>query len=208
MRISGQPHRKSLRLRDYDYSQPGDYFITLVTHERDHLFGNIIEFEMQLNPVGQIVREEWIKTPAIRPEIELGEFIIMPNHFHAIVHITDLPVGAYGHTPLQQNGGTPLQQNGGTPLQQNGHTPLHQNGNPSLHNPTLRSPSKTLGALVRGFKGSVTTRINHFRASPGFPVWQRNYYEHIINSDNEYALIAAYIENNPSMWLNDEEYRG
>ena len=80
-------HRKSLRLGHYDYAQSGAYFITMCTHNRECLFGEIIDSEMVLNNFGMIARDEWIKSAAIRFEIELDEFVVMPNHFHGIVLI-------------------------------------------------------------------------------------------------------------------------
>jgi REP element-mobilizing transposase RayT len=81
-------HRRSIRLRNYDYSQKGLYFITICVQNHECFFGNIVNGEMILNEMGKIAYNEWIKTPEIRPEIELGEFVVMPNHFHAIVNIT------------------------------------------------------------------------------------------------------------------------
>ena len=178
------PHRKNIRLTGYDYASEGAYFITIVTQDREPLFGSVVYGEMVLNEFGKIVAEEWERSGAIRAEIELDEFVVMPNHFHAIVNIFqtgmddhsictgDRPVGAYGHTPLQNQ---------------------------------FRSPSRSLGALVRGFKSSVTTRINTLRGTPGTPVWQRNYFDRVIRSDREYEEIAAYIANNPANWLTDAE---
>lgn len=91
----GRPfHRKSLRLKHFDYSQNGAYFITLCSHNRLCLFGEINNKEMLFNPFGKIVRDEWIKSPLIRAEIKLDEFIVMPNHLHGIVFI---------HTDTDQN---------------------------------------------------------------------------------------------------------
>lgn len=82
-------HRRSIRLKGYDYTQPGAYFITICTHERAHLFGAVVEGEMRLNEWGEIVREEWFKTAQIRPYVTLypDEFVLMPNHVHGIVWI-------------------------------------------------------------------------------------------------------------------------
>ncbi len=74
-------NRHSIRLPGYDYSQEGCYFITIVTHEREPIFGTIVADEMELSKFGRIVEDEWMKTPTIRREIELDEFVIMPNHF-------------------------------------------------------------------------------------------------------------------------------
>lgn len=176
-------------MQGFDYTSEGAYFVTIVTKDREPLFGHIVDGEMVLNELGEIVREEWVKSAEIRNEIQIDEFVVMPNHFHAIVYISENPdtgdresvlatgrnlilVGAYGHTPLRNE---------------------------------FRSPSRSLGALVRGFKSAVTTRINQTRNSPRIPVWQRNYYDHIIGTDREYERIAEYIAENPSNWLTDVE---
>ncbi|MFH1161430.1 MAG: transposase [bacterium] len=161
-------HRRSIRLKGYDYSREGMYFITICSHGRDHLFGKIENGKMILNPMGQIARHEWIKTTEIRTNITLGEYVVMPNHIHGIVVINGLPgiVGAYGNTPL-------------------------------------RSPTKTVGAIVRGYKSAVTKQINILRNCPKCPVWQRNYYEHIIYDESEYLRISEYIYNNPANWMDD-----
>ena len=163
-------HRHSIRLPEYDYSLPGAYFITIAAHKKQKLFGEVMNGEMRLNEFGGIVESEWLKTPQIRPEIELGVYVIMPNHFHAIVIIKDQGVGAYGHTPL--------------PVE-------------------FASPSRTIGALIRGFKGTVTRSINLTRQTPARPVWQRNYYEHIIRNEAEYLQISEYILANPLVWTTD-----
>ncbi len=182
--------RRSIRYEGYDYSSAGAYFVTLVTHHWDHLFGEVEKGVMRLNDYGVIVKEEWFKSATIRKEIELDidEFIIMPNHIHGIVQIIDSIstinieedtanlVRAYGHTPV----------------------PTSQ----------LKSPSKTLGAMVRSFKGSVTTRINTLRKTPGQPIWLRNYYEHIIETEKEYFNISNYIHENPGNWGEKDEFFG
>ena len=103
-----KPRRKSIRLQGYDYSQPGVSFVTICTHDRNCLFGDIVDGRMILNEMGEIVESEWIKSPEIRSEIELDVFQIMPNHFHAVVFIMDMhdddsAVGASGRSPLQSN---------------------------------------------------------------------------------------------------------
>ena len=84
-------HRRSIRLKGYDYTQPGAYFVTLVTHHREEIFGEIINGEMKLSPLGEIVRQEWFRSGEIRREIQLfeDEFAIMPNHGHGVVWIVD-----------------------------------------------------------------------------------------------------------------------
>jgi len=80
-------NRKSIRLPGHDYSGPGNYFVTLVTENRECLFGWVIDGEMHLNNLGWIVQEEWVRSPQIRSELDLDRWIIMPNHFHGIVFI-------------------------------------------------------------------------------------------------------------------------
>jgi len=137
---------------------------------------------MILNEFGQIAHEEWHKTALIRNEIESGEFVIMPNHIHGIVIIHE-PVGAYRDTTVRAYGHTPL---------------------PTPNPATFESPSKTLGAMVRGFKSAVTTRVNQKRGNPHRPVWQRNYWEHIIRDEKDLYNAQAYILNNPAQWENDD----
>jgi len=80
-------HRKSIRLKGYDYSKTGLYFITLCVEDKQHLFGDVIDGKMILTPLGQIANDEWLNTSNIRDNISLHEFIIMPNHFHSIIEI-------------------------------------------------------------------------------------------------------------------------
>jgi REP element-mobilizing transposase RayT len=123
-------HRRSIRLRDYDYSQGGAYFVTICARHRACLFGDVIGDGVELTTLGCIVEDEWLRTPAIRPQVTLDAYVIMPNHFHAVLFIDGdraHPVRAYCNTPLHKN-------------------------TPADHVPSLRSPSQTIGAIVRGFK--------------------------------------------------------
>src|SRR5688572_16078788 len=96
-----KPHRRSIRLKGYNYAQVGSYFITAVTRHRHCLFGEIVEGAMRLNEFGQIVQDEWLKSTNIRREIELDVFVVMPNHVHGILTIIDADVGATGRSPLR-----------------------------------------------------------------------------------------------------------
>jgi REP element-mobilizing transposase RayT len=182
-------HRRSIRLTNYDYFQVGAYFITICTTNRECLFWHVgaycetpgLTTSPPLNDLGRIVEEEWRRTPAVRPHIELDAFVVMPNHFHAIVVITpgnntsaERPEvrGVYQYTPTKDR---------------------------------ARSPSQTIGAVVRGFKSAVTTRVNASRGAPGFPLWQRNYYEHVIRNETDLTRVRDYIANNPARWAEDED---
>ncbi len=176
-------NRKSVRLKNYDYTSAGAYFVTICTHQKQTLFGDVTEGNMRLNDYGNIIKEEWYRTAHIRQEIELDEFIIMPNHVHGVVWIhlskelvSNETVGARGPSPL-----------------------LHQMQRP------MGTGKKSLGSFVGGFKSVCTKHINELRQTPSMPVWQRNYYERIVRNEDELNAIRSYIENNPKTWDDDEE---
>ena len=92
-------HRRPIRLKGYDYAQAGAYFVTIVTHDRACLFGDVVEGKMRLNEAGQIARQCWVEIPRHFPHVELDEFVVMPNHVHGILVIVD-NVGARHAVPL------------------------------------------------------------------------------------------------------------
>ena len=172
-------HRRSIRLKGYDYTQAGAYFVTLCVQGRECLLGAVTAGEMILNELGQIVREEWERSSEIRREIELDEFVVMPNHTHGIVWIIETDDVRASVRPPQP-----------APVRAHGRAPQ-------------RAP-KSLGSFVAGFKSAATKRINEQRGMPGVPVWQRNYYEHIIRNDADLQRIREYIVNNPLKWDLDQ----
>ena len=93
-------HRKSIRLKEYDYTQPGMYFVTICTYNHECIFGNIIDGEMRLNAYGSLVESEWMKTPKVRRNVSLDAFVIMPNHLHSIFAIDCRGVLQYAPTPI------------------------------------------------------------------------------------------------------------
>lgn len=189
-------HRLSRRLHGYDYRGAGAYFLTICAFQRECLFGEVVEGEVRLTRYGEIVREEWGKTPMLRPDVDLDAFVVMPNHFHAVIFILnhddahdirpateyESPVGAHRRAPETSNGGI-----GGAHI-----------GAP------LRRKSGSLGSIVAGFKSAATKRINDLRVNPGCPVWQRNFYDRVIRSEKEMANIRRYIVDNPAKWDLDE----
>jgi len=189
-------HRRSIRLSNYDYSQSGAYFITICTHQREWLFGEILNEKMLLKEFGNIARSEWLKTPKIRANIELGEFIIMPNHTHGIIWIKDYKVDCKGVLDGEE----------GSEVDSKGVLQYAPTTTPT-YTSNFESPSKTIGAIIRGYKSSVTKQINTIRKLPGFAVWQRNYYEHIIRNEEDLYNITQYIKNNPSNWDKDDLYK-
>jgi len=101
-------HRRSIRLGGYDYGQAGAYFVSICTQNRDCMFGEIANGEMRLNPSGQIVREEWLRTSVVRPDVELDAFVIMPNHVHGIVCFIEDGRGTARRAPTVERFGHPV----------------------------------------------------------------------------------------------------
>ncbi len=192
------PNRQSIRLKNYDYSQPGYYFITICTQDRIHRFGKIIDEKMRLNDAGEIVADEWEKTPIMRKNIQLDEWIIMPNHFHAII-----TVGARCTRP--PNNTRPM--NNTRPLTENGRTVNGRTVNGRMQSAPTDS-WVVLGDIVRGFKSSVTKRVRQLPNMNDTRLWQRNYWEHIIRNENELNHIRNYIRHNPQKWETDQLYGG
>lgn len=101
-------HRRSIRLQGYDYGQARMYFITVCVEGRECLFGEVVQGKMIVNQVGRIVEEEWLKTLALRPYVVLDEFVVMPNHFHAILLIVTAGRGTAGRAPTTERFGKPV----------------------------------------------------------------------------------------------------
>ena len=177
--LTNHPERKPTRLTNYDYSLAGAYFVTINAYHRELLFGDVVDGIMRPNALGDIVRDVWMRTPTIRPYIELDEFVVMPNHFHAILFIHE------NHQPgVRATSGSPLPKDG---------------------NPRGPAPD-SLGAIIAGFKSAATKRINAHRNHPGLPVWQRNYHDRIIRNDRQLHATRQYIQNNPQNWHDDENH--
>ncbi|MGF1588591.1 MAG: transposase [Pleurocapsa sp.] len=173
-------HRRSIRLPGYDYSQSGAYFVTICAYQRQCIFGEIIDGQMVLNQYGAIIADEWQKSSVIRREIELDTWVVMPNHFHGIVIIKNT-IRECDRARANDN---PVGANGRSPLQ--------------------RMKPKSLSSLMAGFKSITTKKINILRDTPATPLWQRNYYEHIIRNQDAMDKICQYIVNNPLSWEIDQ----
>ena len=191
-------HRRSIRLKGYDYSQAGAYFITICVMGRQHLFGQVVNKEMILNQLGQIAYNEWLNTPQLRPNVSLDVFVIMPNHIHGIILINDMDAPGKGES------NSPLILNEPSTPQMNSPLILNEPDTGECNSPRreFKSPSNNIGAIIRGYKSSVTKQINSLNYDSF--AWQRNYYEHIIRNDLAYQRISAYIINNPSKWNEDK----
>jgi REP element-mobilizing transposase RayT len=184
-------HRRSIRLKGYDYSQAGAYFVTMVTWHREMLFGEIVNGEMKLNKVGKIVQWEWLELPKRLSYIELVTHIVMPNHFHGILYIHE-PVGATRQ-------GQKLSPPDTEPMHTI--TPDGIDGSPLPRGPKPAS----LGAIIAQFKSRVTKRIWKYPELNRTPTWQRNYHEHIIRNEQDLQNKSDYINANPLLWDDDDE---
>jgi putative transposase len=226
-------HRRSIRLKGYDYTQAGAYFVTFVAHDRECLFGDVVDGVMRLNAFGEIVRDEWFRTAVVRPYVMLDpdEFVVMPNHVHGIIWIVRSGDGDHG----DDGGGVLAGAHGGDASvgahlvgahllvgAQRRCAPTNTNTNTNANaitdavnitehrqcrgaTPTNVIPG-SLGAIVRAIKSATTKRINALRGTPAAPVWGRNYYEHIIRYETSLNRIRRYIAANPSRWAEDHEH--
>ncbi|MDB9423713.1 transposase [Microcystis aeruginosa CS-564/01] len=183
-------HRRSIRLRNYDYSQPGAYFVTICTYQKQPWFGEIKNGQMYLNQLGKIVADEWLKTCKIRPNFQLDEWVIMPNHFHVIVIIND-----YSDDNQSLGNGQSASRFGRT-----------QFDKLTDHDALPQQKPNSLSSCIAGFKSAVTKRINLLRQNTDTPIWQRNYYESVLRDEKYLAVVREYIINNPKNWPNDRDY--
>ncbi|MDE0009926.1 MAG: transposase [Candidatus Poribacteria bacterium] len=184
---SNLPRRRAMRLRDYDYSQPGAYFVTIRVRHRKCLFGTIIGGKMRLNEIGQIVVECWNRIPQHFPSVELGESVIMPNHFHGIISWSITEARA-SHPPENIN-------------TRRGEVPSSVDTNPVRRGEV---PSPALGKIVAYFKYQSTKHINQHHNTPRTRIWQRNYYDHVIRDDTDLQRLRQYIQDNPMKWALDQ----
>ena len=165
----------SKRLPSHDYSQPGAYFVTICAAERQCLFGEIVDGQMKLNRDGLIVAKQWAGLPGHHVNVSLDEFVIMPNHVHGILFLSN---------------GSPSSVGAGFQPADASH-------------PT--KPKHGLPEIIRGFKTYSSLEINRLLGTPGNPVWQRNYYEHVVRTEDDLDAIRRYIVENPLKWAEDEE---
>ena len=183
MKSSGEKHhRRSIRLKGYDYKQAGAYFVTVVAKDRACLFGEIAHGERRLNDAGRIIQSVWNELPNHYPGVECDAFVVMPNHVHAIIVLVGVGPRAY------PDKGQP----------------------PKSGQPQGVAPTMALADVVHRFKTVTTKRyIDGVKKSGWVPfvgrLWQRNYYKHIIRNEEELTRIREYVANNPLQWEDDRE---
>jgi REP element-mobilizing transposase RayT len=217
-------HRHSIRLPGYDYSLPGYYFVTMCARDRECSFGNIENNKIVLNETGMIVEKQWHDLPVHFPGIELDRMVVMPNHLHGIIAITDprrgavvAPIGiitSFGtkppHEGVTADAGLSTRVGAGlsrpkriTPF--TGATTTDAKTAGAMTAPLRRG--RTLGQMVAWFKYESTKEINRVVTNnPEMKIWQRNFYERIIRNEEELNRIRNYIVTNPETWGEDENY--
>jgi REP element-mobilizing transposase RayT len=168
-------HRRSLRLKGYDYSQAGAYFVTICTQNRECTFGGVDDGELRLNDAGRVVWSVWDELPPRFPGLELDAFVVMPNHVHGIIVI----VGAGLALPCQKGAG--------------------------YMGKGAASGAPTVEGAIRAFKSLPAVHVNRLTKRTG-PLWQRNYYDHIIRDEDNLNSIRQYILDNPARWAEDENH--
>ena len=183
--------RKTPRLERYDYSLGGYYFVTVCTQNRACLFWETGRAGLGpaptplLNEFGRLVAETWVDLPSHIAGVELDKFVVMPNHVHGIIRLT-------GTDPGQIPSAAPA------PFVGAGPRPAHPTD--AAHSPV------SLTEVVRQFKSFSARRVNAVRGTPGIPLWQRSFYDHIIRNEADYLRIWNYIDVNPARWREDEYY--
>ena len=198
-------HRRSIRLKGYDYSQEGAYYVTIVTWQREFLFGEIVNQEMMLSPYGEIVQKWWQEIPVHFSNVETGAFVIMPNHVHGVIYILDERRGTVSVPRDNQNHNKmDLFELKNKPLELGDEMNKNVSASMGGVTPPLRVP--TLGQVVAYFKYQSTKEMNTVEnAGTVTKFWQRNYYEHVIRNENDLQNKTDYIESNPLLWDEDDE---
>lgn len=228
---------ESNRLPRWDYSGNGVYFITLVTQHRACVLGEVVaarnsRAEVQLSDFGKIVNNEWIKSFEIRNELFLDEYIIMPNHLHAILIIEKPENYAIENSDKNEknestDGGILTKTDGGNSethgqfiAETHGRTHAETHGRASQSR-SVRSPDsgefvrkpQSISSFIAGFKSAVNSKIDDYIDNQGLDIpkynrnnhfFQPNYHDHVIRNDIEYQRIKQYIINNPVKWMNDK----
>jgi REP element-mobilizing transposase RayT len=189
-------HRKLLRLKGYDYSNAGLYFITICCQDRVWRFGRVENGKMILNEFGQIANDEWIKLENRFENFELDVFQIMPNHMHGIIKLKEPMLGS-GFTPDHYDHNDQNETHG---IETNNIQPNTIENNTSKNKPTI---SDIIGAY-KSLVSNACLEIYKFRNQMMGKLWQRNYYEHIIRDERAYNNISNYIIDNPAKWHEDK----
>ena len=202
----------STRLQNWDYGTNGAYFITICTQNREHFFGNVINNEMQLSELGQLAEKFWLVIPNHFTFIELGNFVIMPNHTHGILIVNNtVETGFIPSLEFNNETETVLipsefietelirfeTETGLIPsLPKNEKTGgFAGNKNPMFH--------QNISQIIRWYKGRCSFEIRKFNSDFN---WQPRFHDHIIRNEQSFEKIQNYIDNNPANWEKDKFY--
>ncbi len=179
-------HRHSIRLKGFDYSSSGAYFITLCVKNRAKMFGYIVGGKMILNAAGITAQLCWQEIPLHYPFVSLDVFVIMPDHIHGIIFINKFDIMSDNKCYMVSRPDCNTGSNN------------HLSKAPAPVSKQPRGTSKTIGSVVRGYKIGVTKWFRKHTLVES--VWQRDYYEHIIRNYDDLNRIRRYIINNPLKW--------
>ena len=191
-------HRRSIRLKGYDYRRAGAYFVTVCTRERECLFGEVSHGQVCPCALGQIVAETWQEIPSHFERAAVDALVVMPNHVHGVIVLKD-EYGADAASAAREGRGTACRAPTTSPSP--GHGASMAPNMEAFGKPTPGS----LATIMRSFKSASTKRVNTLRDSRGAALWQRGYHEHIIRNDGELRAIPEYIADNPIHWREDPE---
>src|SRR5690554_3922657 len=181
-KFKGKYRNESARFQNWDYGSDAAYFITTCTYDRKHFFGEIKNGKMQVSPVGAIAHVLWFEIKNHAKHIELGEFVVMPNHVHGILILNGNNRGNVNGRDVACNVPT--------------ETETTKNEKMSAISPK----SNTISSIIRSYKSVVTKYCNQLELPFA---WQPRYHDHIIRNDESFLLISEYIKNNPAYWEED-----
>jgi len=200
---------ESARAQWWDYGWNGAYFITICTKNREHFFGEIQHGKMELSPLGVIADILWHEIPNHASFVELGDFVVMPNHIHGILILDKPDRGNEIGTNVGMVDGTVVRTGHALSLQPSQKTPQQPVPDQSPIAPTIGQNrfqnigKNTVSSIIGSYKSAVTKHANRLGFENG---WQSRFHDHIIRNDAEYQRISDYINNNPANWSEDKFY--
>ncbi len=200
-------HRRSIRLQGYDYSQASGYYVTIVAWQREFLFGDIVNREMELSQYGEIVQKWWEEIPVHFLNVETGAFVVMPNHVHGIIFIHEGRGAVPAPDDSQPKNNMEILENINA-RKFDETTDSNVSTDRGGKTPPLRrfNGTPTLGQIIAYFKYQATKEMNTVEnVGTVTKFWQRNYYEHILRNETDLKNKTEYIEANPLLWDEDDE---
>ena len=208
-------HRRSIRLKGFDYAQAAACFVTICSQNRECLFGHIAEGEMHLSAAGHLIHTIWHQIPAHYPGIDIAECVVMPNHIHGIILITPVGAGPRACPGLMGQGDSMNPSESINPRDSTRPRDLLESPN-SIQSRDWGQPrgvaptgGLSLPDVVHRFKTMTTKRYADGVKQLAWPpfagrLWQRNYWEHVIRDESDRLRIVEYIQNNPARWAQDQ----